>query len=265
MPRIEHAFDPYIWRISGDFGIRWYSLAYILGFVLVHWYLTRAARAGEVRNLDAERADRYVVWALLAALLGARFFHVFVFEFENYGFNPGAWIAVWRGGLSFHGGLTGVVLATLYFCRRHDIAFYEIADRAVIPVAVALGFGRIANFINAEMYGTLYTGPFCVDYSANPHLPRPPAGCRHPVQLYEMLKNWVIALVLWGMLRRWRPQPGVVFWSFIALYGVIRFFLMYLRVEERVWAGLTQSQIFSGLMAVVGAVMVLWRLRARRA
>jgi phosphatidylglycerol:prolipoprotein diacylglycerol transferase len=156
-----------------------------------------------------------------------------------------------------------VVLVTLVFCRRHDISFYDIADRAVIPIAITLGFGRIANFINAEMYGTSYSGPFCVDYSANPYMRSPPRGCRHPVQLYEMLKNWMLTVVLWMMLRRWQPRPGVVFWSFIGLYGVIRFFLMYLRVEERVWSGLTQSQIFSAVMALAGVGMVIWLLSRR--
>lgn len=256
MPRIYHDLDPYLVRIYGDFGIRWYSLAYILGFILVRWYLVRVARAGEIRNLTEQRAETYVLWALLAALVGARFFHVFVFEFRAYGFDPLAWIAVWRGGLSFHGGLTGVIVATLIFCRQHDISFYGIADRAVLPIAVTLGFGRIANFINAEMYGTLYEGPFCVDYSRNPHLSRPPQGCRHPTQLFEMLKNWILAVVLWGMLRRWRPPPGVVFWSFVGLYGLVRFFLMFIREEERIWLALTQSQIFSGLMALLGGAMV---------
>ncbi|MGQ0815008.1 MAG: prolipoprotein diacylglyceryl transferase [Gemmatimonadota bacterium] len=260
MTRIRHDFDPFLIRIYEDFGIRWYSLAYILGFFLLRWYLQRAARAGEVRNLTEQRVDDFTVRALIGALIGARFFHVFVFEFENYGFDPLAWIAVWRGGLSFHGGLTGVALVTFLFCRRYQISFYAIADRAVIPIAIALGFGRIANFINAEMYGTPYEGAFCVDYSGNQYLRSPPEGCRQPVQLYEMLKNWVLAAVLWAMLRRWRLREGVVFWSFIGLYGVIRFFLMYLRVEERIWLGLTQSQIFSGLMALAGTGMVAWLL-----
>lgn len=195
---IHHTFDPYLIRIYGEFGIRWYSLAYILGFFLVQWYLRRSARAGEIRNLDEDGVDSYVLWALVGALVGARFFHVFVFEFRDYGFDPLAWIAVWRGGLAFHGGLTGVAVVTLVFCRRNKVSFYAIADRAVIPVAIALGFGRIANFINAEMYGTLYNGPFCVDYSANPYMRAPPQGCRHPVQLYEMAKNWFLAAVLWA-------------------------------------------------------------------
>lgn len=263
MPRIIHDFDPFLIRIHGEFGIRWYSLAYVLGFVLVRWYVGRAARNGELRNVDEAAVDTWVLWSFVGAIIGARFFHVFVFEFDRYGFDPTAWIAVWRGGLSFHGGLTGVVLATWLFCRRHDASFHQIADRAVIPVALALGFGRIANFINAEMYGTPYDGPFCVDYSRNPHLAVPPRGCRHPTQLYQMLKNWTLAGVLWVLLRRVRPPSGVVFWSFVGLYGFVRFFLMYIRDEERVWAGLTQSQIYSGIMAAAGAGVVLWILTDR--
>lgn len=264
MPRIYHVFDPFAIRIAGEFGIRWYSLAYLLGFVLVRWYLGRAANRGEIRNLTVERLDTYVVAAFVAALVGARVFHVFVFELDRYGFDPAAWIAVWRGGLAYHGGLVGVVLATLWFARSYRISFYELADRAVIPVAVTLGFGRIANFINAEMYGTPYEGPFCVDYGRNPHLVFPPEGCRHPTQLYQTLKNWLIAGLLLLLDRRYQPPSGTIFWTFVALYGSVRFFLMFLREEERILAGLTLSQIFSGLMGLLGFAMLAWLLAAGR-
>src|SRR5919106_1900962 len=122
--RIQHNFDPYLIRIYDDFGIRWYSLAHVLGFFLLRAYLKTVARAHEVRNLDEQRVEDYAIWALLGALVGARIFHVFVFEFRDYGFDPLAWIAVWRGGLSFHGGLAGVTVATLVFCHRHHINFY---------------------------------------------------------------------------------------------------------------------------------------------
>lgn len=251
MLQISHDIDPYLIRIYGDFGIRWYSLAYILGFVAVRWYLMRAARAGELTNVDEPGIDTWVSWSMLGALLGARFFHVFLFEFDQYYNRPEAWLAVWRGGLSFHGGLTGVMVATWLFCRHRGARFYELADRAVIPVCIALGFGRIANFINGEMFGTLYAGPFCIDYSTSSHLISPPEGCRHPVQFYQVVKNWSLAGALW-FLRRSSPSRGVVFWLFVGIYGFARFFLMYLRDEERVLAGLTQSQIFSGVMAFIG-------------
>lgn len=262
--RFWHSIDPFIIRIYGDIGIRWYSLPYLLGFFLLRATLVRAARRGEIQNLDEGRAESYVGWAFVAALIGARFFHVFIFEFRDYGLDPLAWIAVWRGGLSFHGGLVGVVLATVVICRKYKIRFYDIADRGVLPIAIALGFGRIANFINAEMYGTIYHGGFCVDYSRSEFLRDPPLGCRHPVQLYEMLKNWVIAVLLITTRNQLRPPSGMLFWMFIGLYGFVRYWLMYLRVEPRIWAGLTESQIFSGIMAIVGMIAVAALLMSAR-
>ena len=256
--RIIHHFDPYIIRIHGDFGLRWYSLPYIIGFFLSYRALLRAGAAGEEGGLSPEAADRFLVYTLVGVLLGARFFHVFVFEFGHYGFDPVAWLAVWRGGLSFHGGLVGAVAAIALFARREGMSIYAITDRLAVPVAIALGLGRIGNFINAEMIGTPYDGPFCVDYTQNEHLVRPPAGCRHPTQLYEMTKNWVIAALL-AVMGRHRPRRGVITWSFIGLYGAIRFFLMFLRDEAAVWGTLTLSQIFSAVMAVAAAA-VLWSM-----
>lgn len=254
--RFVHRLDPYLVRIRGDFGIRWYSLPYIFGFLLAHWRLSRAVERKELRNLTQENVDSFLIWLVVGVLLGARLFHVFVFSYDRYGFDPVEWIAVWRGGLSFHGGLLGAVLAATFFARRHGLRIYELTDRMALPAAVALGLGRIANFINAELYGTVWDGPFCVDYGQNPHLAQPPEGCRHPVQLYQSAKNWAIGGFLWAMTRgNRRRRPGEVTWAFIGLYGLIRFFLTYLRDQPPMWAGLQQAQIYSGIMAILGGVM----------
>lgn len=260
MQRIVHDFDPYLIRIYGDFGIRWYSLPYILGFFLAYLWLARSVRRREIGGLRPEHLDAFLYYTVIGVLLGARFFHVFVFEYANYGFDPLRWIAVWRGGLSFHGGLVGAVTAIVLFARRYRVPVYAITDRIAVPVAIALGLGRIGNFINAEMPGTPYEGALCVDYSQNTHLARPPLGCRHPTQLYEMAKNWGIAATLWLVASQVRPRPGVITWLFVGLYGVIRFLLMFVRDEERVWQGLTLSQVFSGLMALTAALMLAWIL-----
>ncbi len=259
--RIIHDFDPFLWRISGNFGIRWYALPYIIGFVLAYLFLKRVVRRGEIENLNDETLDGYIVYLFIGVILGARFFHVFVFEFANYGFDPLRWIAVWRGGLSFHGGLVGGIVATYVFSRRYGVSFYALVDRVIIVAAFALGLGRIGNFINGEMPGTPYNGPFCVDYTQNHHMARPPQECRHPTQLYEMAKNWLIMGVLYLEYRYLKPRPGVIFWTFVTLYGAIRFFLMFVRDEVRVVAGLTLSQLFSALMAVIGLVMLIQRAR----
>ncbi len=257
MDPILHNIDPFLFRIGDGFGVRWYSLPYILGMVLVWLSLRKAGRQGSMPGMTDERAESFVLLAILGALVGARFFHVFIFEYDRYGFQPLDWIAVWRGGLAFHGGLAGILLATWWFSRKHGIPIYSLTDRIAVPVAVALGLGRIANFINAEMYGTPYEGAFCVDYSGNQYMARPPEGCRHPVQLYESAKNFVMAGVLLGVRERLRPPPGVLTWSFVGLYGIVRFLLMYLREERTVWMELTLSQIFSGLMGVLGVVMLV--------
>lgn len=260
MDPFVHNIDPFIFRIGDGFGVRWYSIPYMLGMLFVWLSLRKAARQERIRNLTEEGAENFVLLAIVSALVGARFFHVFVFEFDRYGFDPAAWIAVWRGGLAFHGGLVGIVLAVLWFSRKYGIGVYRLTDRIAVPVAAALALGRIANFINAEMYGTPYEGPFCVDYSQNEYMAYPPDGCRHPTQLYESAKNFGIAGVLFLVRERFRPRPGVLTWSFIGAYGWIRFSLMYLRTEAIVWNGLTLSQVFSGLMGILGVVMLGWVL-----
>jgi len=253
---ILHNIDPFILRLGDGFGIRWYSLPYMLGMFLTFLSLRKASRDRLIPNLNEELSESFVLAAILGALIGARFFHVFVFEFDRYGIDPLAWISVWRGGLAFHGGLTGIVLVVAWFSYRHGIRAYHLLDRIAIPVALALAFGRIANFINAEMYGTPYQGAFCVDYSQSQYMAFPPEGCRHPTQLYESAKNFGLAGLLFGIRERIRPRPGVITWTFIGLYGWIRFGLMFLREEEIVWGNFTLSQIFSAAMGVLGMVML---------
>jgi phosphatidylglycerol---prolipoprotein diacylglyceryl transferase len=261
--RIIHDIDPFLFRIHDGIGIRWYALPYILGFVLAYVWLARAIRNRELPQLKTQDLDTFLLYVFIGVMAGARFFHVFVFEYEHYGFDPLRWIAVWRGGLSFHGGLVGAVTAIALFARRFGVSIYAITDRIAVPVAIALGFGRIGNFINAEMPGTPYDGPFCVDYSQSRYLVRPPLECRHPTQLYEMAKNWLIAGVLWATSARFTLRPGVITWAFITFYGLIRFGLMFVRDEARIRLGLTQSQVFSGIMAGVGVVMLALILRRR--
>ncbi len=259
-----HNLDPFLFQLGDGFGIRWYSLPYMLGMLFVYLSLRKATRENRIPNLTEEISENFVLAAILAALIGARFFHVFIFEFDRYGIDPMAWVAVWRGGLAFHGGLLGILLVVAWFGHRYGIRVYDLTDRIAAPVAVALGLGRIANFINAEMYGTPYDGPFCVDYSQNEYMAFPPEECRHPTQLYESAKNFGIAGLLLLVRERLRPPPGVLTWTFVALYGWIRFGLMYIREERTVWMELTLSQIFSGLMGILGIVMLLLLFTRRK-
>jgi phosphatidylglycerol:prolipoprotein diacylglycerol transferase len=243
-----HRIDPVIFSV-GPFSVRYYGLAWVLAFVVAYLW---------IKNLTEELVSTYIFAVMVGSLLGSRFFHVFIFEPDHY---LTSWegvkriFAIWHGGLAFHGGFAGLVVATWWFCRTYRLRYYDMADALVIPGAVAVFFGRIANFINAEMPGKLTNLPWGVDFSlTNPAYP----GWRHPTVLYEALKNLLILFVLLQLWRRRdRLRPGVITWTFIGLYGFIRFWLMFLRDERTVWLGLTLSQIFSGLMALVAAAVFL--------
>lgn len=265
MDPIIHNIDPFVFRIGEGIGLRWYAIPYMLGAFFVFLSLRKAALQRSMPRMTAEGAESFVLLAIMLALVGARFFHVFVFEFHRYGFDVIGWISVWRGGLAFHGGLLGVVLAVYLFGRKRGIRMYDLTDRIAVPVALALGLGRIANYINAEMYGTLYDGAFCIDYSHSQYMAAPPEGCRHPVQLYESAKNFMLAGLLFLARERLPLRPGVLTWAFVGSYGFIRFWLMFFREERIFAAGLTLSQVFSGVMALLGAVMLLVVFRTEQA
>ncbi len=244
-----HNLDPVILSL-GPIAIRWYSLAYLSGFIIVYWLLKNPEAEKRIKGWKSEYADSYVTWLFFGLLIGARFFHVFVFEFGYYMNHWGQVLQVWKGGLSFHGALVGLFTANYYFAKKYRLQFYDLADFVIVPASLFLVFGRIANFINAEMVGTITNVPWCVKFPNH-------EGCRHPTVLYEAIKNlFIFSGLLY--LRRFRLPRGTLFWTFITAYGLIRFFLMYLRDEAIVFAGLTLSQVFSGLMFIIGSYF-LWK------
>ena len=255
--RIIHNFDPYFWRISEGVGVTWFALPVVGGLVLSHWVLRRTAARGEVRELSPGRLDVYMLALIVGVFVGARASHVFLFDFRSYGLDPFAWIAFWRGGLSTQGGIVGGALGTLIFCRLLDVEFYAITDRLAIVLALALGFSRIGDFINGSGVGTPYEGALCVDYSQSRFITEPPVGCRHPTQLYEAGKNWLIFGLLLAAKRTSRPPPGMISWAFIFLYGAMRFLLMFFRDEPAILLGWSGSHWLSAGMTLLGGGMLV--------
>ncbi len=167
--------------------------------------------------------------------------------------------AIWHGGLSFHGGFVGVILAGMFFLRRHGLGFYEVADMVVVPVPIGLGLGRIGNFINGELVGRPTHATWCMVFSAGD-------VCRHPSQLYEaLLEGGVLFAALWILSRRPRP-PGVIFWSFVGLYGLFRFLVEFFRQPDPqlglILGPFSMGQMLSMPMFLLGAAMV-WRISKR--
>ncbi len=202
----------------GPIAIRWYSLAYIAG-LLLGWKLLRrlVLRTPAVASLDD--ADDYLVWATLGVILGGRFGYVLFYNTGLYLNDPLSVFAVWRGGMSFHGGLLGVILATILFCRRRGIDLWPFADRVACISPIGLFFGRLANFINGELFGRVTDVPWGVVF------PRGGPEPRHPSQIYEALGEGALLFALLMWLARSEPirrRPGFLTGVFLAGYGSVR-------------------------------------------
>jgi len=157
-------------------------------------------------------------------------------------------IAIWQGGLSFHGGLAGAFLAAYYFCKKRKIQFLELADIIVIPTALALALGRIGNFLNGELYGRITSLPWGVKFQNA-------EGFRHPSQLYESLKNGIIFITLWKV-KEIKRKPGFLFSIFLIMYGTLRFFVEFVREPEVMVSFLTMGQVLSIPMILIGIYLL---------
>lgn len=242
----------------GPLEFRWYGLMYILGF-LAAYFIIRSGVKRKGIPLSAEGVADLVFTVALGVVLGGRLGYILFYNLSYYLENPLKLFAVWEGGMSFHGGLIGATLAGLYFIRKHKLGFYPLADLGFLAAPIGLGLGRIGNFINAELWGRVTDVPWGVVFPGAGPLPR------HPSQLYEALLEGVAMFLVLYVLSRKVRQDGVVFWSFISLYGLFRFSMEFFREPDSqlgyLIGGLSMGQLLSLPMFLVGGWMVLRRLR----
>ena len=267
-------------------ALRWYALAYIAGILFGWWIIQRAARMPRLWSgyppLTPEQVERFLTWAVVGIILGGRLGYVIFYDPATYLADPLQIIRVWEGGMAFHGGFAGVVVAGLWFCRREKIPMLSMGDLLALAVPVGLMLGRLANFINAELWGRPTTLPWGVIFPGEAA-----QACegvvglcaRHPSQLYQAaLEGLLLALVLiWLAFRRgWLKRPGAIMGLFLVGYGLARFLVEFVRQPDAQfvspgnpigWAvqmgdmGLTMGQLLSLPMIAAG----LWfTLRARR-
>ena len=256
-------FDPVLIHL-GPLAIRWYALAYIAGLVL-GWRLVRRLVCREPVVATPEQVDDFLTWATLGVVLGGRFGYVLFYQPTSFLENPLRILAVWQGGMSFHGGMLGVSIALLIFCRRERIAVLGFADRIAMVAPIGLGFGRIANFVNGELWGQVAPDwlPWAMVFPAGGPLPR------HPSQLYQALMEGLILFVvmtLAGRRDRLRRRFGCLTGIFLAGYAIARIIGEFFRQPDAflgfLFAGATMGQLLSLPMLVAGIWLIL-RARPR--
>jgi len=275
-------FDPVLIQL-GPLPIRWYALAYIAGIVLGWWYASRLAKTERLWTpgkspVSGQQLDDLVLWITLGVILGGRFGYALFYKPEMFAqlFTGDSWgerlelLQLWTGGMSFHGGFLGVVIAIALYARRQQVNPLSLGD-LIAPVApLGLFFGRIANFINGELWGRETTVPWAIRF-CNERIQQMygfcPAGNepRHPSQLYEAgLEGLLLFVILSLAIWKWRmlKRPGFVTGLFLLGYGVCRAALENVRQPdaglENLPLGLTMGMILSIPMMLVGAWLI-WR------
>lgn len=235
--------DPVLLHL-GPVEIRYYGLAYILGFLLV-WYVLHKRR--DELKITKEGAGDIAFWLTVGTVVGARLYSCFVWYPSYYLAAPWKVFFVWEGGMAFHGGLIGIVVAAFWQCRKRKIPFLKFADVVAIPVVIGLAIGRIANFINGELYGPITTVPWCVKFAGV-------EGCRHPYQIYAALMRFGVAGIL-AIFAKQKHKDGLVFWMTVLLLGIGRTLLDFYRVDT-LYAGLSIGQ-WSSIVMVLIAIYAL--------
>ncbi len=255
-------FDPVLLHL-GPISIRWYALAYIVGLLIGWWGMRRLVRRPPpVATLL--QVDDFLTWATLGVILGGRLGYILLYQPGLYFAHPLYILQVWNGGMSFHGGLTGVVIAIILFCRREKIPLLRFADCLAVVAPVGLFLGRCANFINGELWGRAAPPdlPWAMIF---PHdaLQIP----RHPSQLYQALLEGVLLFALvfaLSRIERLRASPGFLTGVFFTGYGFARIVGELFREPDEfkgyLWGGATMGQLLSVPMVLAGLAFVAYAL-----
>lgn len=261
---IYQGLDPIAFSL-GPLVVRWYGLAYVLGFVCAAAIIYFVAKRWKL-GMSEDNLLTLMVCAIVGVVLGARIGYVLFYGDGYYLSHPLEILAFNQGGMSFHGGLVGLLIGGAVAARITRIPFLALADLGSIAAPVGLFFGRCANFVNGELWGAPTDGPLGVVFGGA-------AGMmpRHPSQLYEaVLEGLVIFCVLFALSRKRPPRPqGTFLGAFLVLYGIFRFLIEFVREPDvqlgYLWGGwLTMGQVLSAPLIVAGIALLIWAARTRR-
>ena len=255
-------FQPSIDPIAFSFGIldiRWYSLAYIVAFVIGS-FLIKKFNHNSLKLLSNQEIDSFFIWAIIGVIFGGRLGYVLFYQLGQFVNDPLYIFKIWTGGMSFHGGLAGMISSIFLFSKKNKIDFFYLADLVSLVAPIGLFFGRIANFINTELYGRITDFPLAMIYPTIDNLPR------HPSQLYEaFFEGIVLFLILFFYFNKKQKKlnTGIISGLFLTIYSIFRFLIENIR-EPDLHLGLffeyfSMGQFLSIPIFILGMIILIKR------
>ncbi len=247
-------FDPVIFRL-GPLEFRWYGLMYLIGFGIAY-LIIKSELTRKKGTLPPEAAGDFLFYLILGLLVGARIGYVIFYNLPVYIQRPWEVFAIWHGGMSFHGGLIGMIVFGFIFSTKYRVPFFELADVGALAAPMGLMLGRIGNFINGELFGRPTSLPWGMIFPGGGNIPR------HPSQIYEaLLEGPVLFSILW-VLRTRIKRPGNILAIFLMIYGLFRFLAEFFREPDPqlgfIFEGLTMGQILCLAMISSGAGLFVY-------
>ena len=224
---IQPSIDPVVMSL-GFIDIRWYSLAYIFAFILGS-VIIKKLNSGSYRLISDDKIDKFFIWAIIGVILGGRIGYVLFYQTNLFFTKPTYILEIWNGGMSFHGGLIGMILSIYFFSLTYKIQFFYLSDLVSLVAPIGLFLGRISNFINTELYGRVTDFPLAIIYPLIDNNPR------HPSQLYEAFFEGIILFIILLFYFSNRPKQyiiGNISGLFLIFYSIFRFLIEYLREPD---------------------------------
>ena len=243
-------FDPVLLRIEYlDLEVRWYGMTYLAGFIAAYFIIKSELRR-KGGPIPVEAADDLLFYLIVGLLVGARLGYILIYNLPNYLSAPWEILAFWHGGMSFHGGMVGMVVAGWLYAHRVGASFMELADIGTLAAPIGLMLGRLGNFINGELFGRVTDVPWGIVFPLGGNQPR------HPSQLYEsFFEGAVLFTILW-YLRRHIRHPGGLLAYFLIFYGIFRFTIEFFREPDPqlgfIFGPLTMGQLLCAAMILAG-------------
>ena len=253
-------FDPVAFQII-SFEIRWYSLAYILGIV-IGWILCKKIF---IKKSDiSEKFDDYIAYLIIGIILGGRIGYIVFYNFSYYLDNFLDIFKIWQGGMSFHGGLIGIIFVSVWFSKRNDQNAFKYLDIVSLVSPIGIFFGRVANFINSELYGVETNLPWGVKFIKIDNL------TRHPSQLYEAFFEGIVLFVILIFFKnkKFMKTPGLISALFLIFYSIFRFIIEFFRVPDEqlgyLLFNLTMGQIISFIFLLIGTYLLIIKYEQKK-